>query len=309
MERWSFGFKSVGTRPLELEDRRRIARVRQRFLLRPVKFAIACGAWFLLILPILGHHVLLRNFEGWALAIWALGMFVAPLHAIRWVVDGIMRAHRLSRDLQNGVAEVLRAKGSDEGATDGSAAPVFEVLPVSAFALTINGAPNERWVISPVKSVAGPVHSVWSDFFKGHSEIDRTRERPTTEGERSELQRLIDERERFSKRYSLVMAMFTGILLATRECFHRSDTARNVVLAIAIVLATPPVLVGLWRLRLSRALRRDLESKVVVVVSFGRASQAKGAPESLERLPKSRRVWSINGAPAPWRILNYMERY
>jgi hypothetical protein len=254
---------------------------------------------------------LLRKVEGWALAIWGLGMLVAPLFAIRWVVDGVMRARRLSRDLQDGVAEMLKvdAKGSDEGSTEGSAAPVFEVLPVSGFALTIKGAPNERWVVAPVKAVAGPVRSVWSDFFKGHSDIDRTRERPTTEGERSELQRLIDDRDRHSRRYTLVMAVFTGLLLAMRQWSWEPETMRNFLLAISITLATPPALLALLRLRQSNALRRDLENKVVVVVTFGRASQAKGAPESLECLPTSRRVWSINGAPAPWRILNYSERY
>jgi hypothetical protein len=277
-----------------------------------MKFGIACGVWFLLILPILRYEESLRDFGGWIVAIWALGMYLVPVFAVRWVVDGITRARRLSRDLQDGVAEVLKvdAKGSDEGSTLGSAALVFEVLPVSAFALTINGAPNERWAVAPVKAVAGPVRSAWSEFFKGNSGIDRTRERPTTEAERSELQRLIDDREKYSTRYSLVMALFIGILFAMREwSFGRNETMRSILLFSSIVLGAPPVLLGLWRLRQSNALRRDLESRVVVVVSFGQASQAKGAPGSLERLPTSRRLWSINGAPAPWRIVNYLERY
>ena len=95
MERWSLGLKSVGTRPLAVEERRRIAGLRQRFRARPVKLGIACGLWFLLILPMFDQHERLRDFEGWALGIWALGMFVAPLFALGWVLNGITRAQRL----------------------------------------------------------------------------------------------------------------------------------------------------------------------------------------------------------------------
>ena len=107
----------------------------------------------------------------------------------------------------------------------------------------------------------------------------------------------------------MVMALLIGILLVIRELSYDSEPLRRFVLAFSIVFGVPTALLGLGRLRRSQALRRDLESRALVLVSFGQASQAKGAPESLEYLPTSRRLWSVNGAPAPWRILNYFERY
>jgi hypothetical protein len=71
------------------------------------------------------------------------------------------------------------------------------------------------------------------DYFKGDSGIDRNRGRAMTEAERGELKRLIDDRERHNKKFSLVMTLLIGLLLAIRESSYDSEPLRRLVLAFS----------------------------------------------------------------------------
>jgi len=315
MERWSLGLKSVGTRPLGPEEWKRIAMLRRGFRMRAVKLGLGCALWFLIMPAMMAARTQLRGVEGWALLIWFAGMLGAPLLWIRWVMNGWMRAHRLSRDLRGGLVERLMSPApSERQSVDGNAAGrVVEVLPTSAFVVTDNGVPNENWVVAPIAAVNGPRHLAWLDFFDGRAAQDRMTERPMTKEEQEEIARLAKRSMKTPIQMWVGSALLSVSLLVMRSSFSwirvEDDIVRKTLLGMALFVMLPPLTVTPRRALLAYGLRRDRAQGKVRIVAFGEASRAANSPDSIEYLELSRRVWSINGMPAPWRIVDEFARY
>ncbi len=179
---------------------------------------------------------------------------------------------------------------------------IVQVIPGTGFVLSSRGVANEQWRRAPVRAVAAPVRSSWLDYFGDKTPSDRRMNRPITEAERDELN---DIRRRVLKPLShaaIAVVAFSTYALIIGTLFVEK-LAHQISYGVALFLVTL-FLVNMRRAGwLVWALRRDLKEGNVVVVSFGEGNRALGAPETADFLLASRLLWSVNGAPAPWRIM------
>lgn len=271
---------------------------------RPSRMGIGCLLWIAVLVGLPTLDEVLPYFIGVWLAWWFVGLMGVSA-GLLWLRDGWQRSRILSRGLMRGKVETFvqprsGSTGSDSGAGSGEPGTVT-VLPDSGVVVSVNGKPQSDWGTVPIGEVSPFRGSAWLDHFSDAGPTDRTRDRLLEQNERDELANLIDLELRLPKilwfwiAYAAVgWTLWWSGVSSLRNEFWLLPASLGAFLSVRAILI---------RLRDRAKLRQDLDRGNAVVVAFGAESRSEGAPSSLEYLPASARIWTIDGFPAPWRLV------
>jgi hypothetical protein len=189
-------------------------------------------------------------------------------------------------DVQRGLVLVFEAPPAEQAAPGPRR---IEVLPLSTLLHTVDGVPTARFQCVPVASVGVAADS--------DSEAS---ERPLSAAERQEL---LDARPRL-RRTSLGRTLVATWAVAAflhyaAEIISAQFDLRLAILGWLIALARGAFL-AVREVRWHRRLAADLAAGSVT--RHRPPAAGPGLPRVIEFLPRSEAPWTIDGAPAPWRL-------
>lgn len=306
IERWSGPFRSVGERDLTQEE----AATLERKL--PTWFGpVTRTASFLwMACAVLGGLEFGEIGIGFAI----LSMFLLPVFVV-WARDrdGNWRRDRI--DAAYGKVERFERQArpqplDDDAERDAKLAAEeasFDILPRSGRVIASNGMPVQGRRYVWVSSVSATEPSDRTLFPKrvehtaltGNSMLQT---RPMAPGEIDEVQRFATRIGRTASLPGLIATYF-AIVLVIRSATDRIDT---VLLALGGYFAVRSA--WFWwtkyrRTELLSRIREDIENGYVALIEPGSELRVTRALKSsrLEILPKSQRLWTIDGQVANWR--------
>lgn len=332
------GLRRAGQRPLAPEERR-VVRGQARWL--AAAFAgTALGFWVVLFVA-LGTAAFIPEAQGLArgvailatllLAAGTIGLMLAARHLLR-------ESRALTRDARRGSVQRYEGVPLPSGPTalrrplrpaarrpkaDSEVPSWFEVLPHSGLLWQAGHLPEaeplRRWARllppEPIEVAATPAFAAtaaeWTEAVPGSAAPLRLGQRELAEDERRELRQ--QRRRALRSRLAVILPLdlwFAAVLgfgLRAGPPPHESGGAfRHDALSFLWLTAlTVLANVALVRvLRAARALAQDAQNGRVAILRY--PLQAEGDAETerwvtVELLPVSDAVWTIDGEPASWR--------
>lgn len=236
--------------------------------------------------------------------------------------DALRQSRALIKDIGSGQLEVYQQSEPDQQAL--VPAPLrrmnidtlksVEVLPASGFIWRVNGekAPLTAWSRASAESGRSDVANLpesaavaadWVTPFEddGLRNIYHNN-RYLTDDERSEIRRYQKKLLRFSAPAALLLTVWAIALLARGPSLSAPKGEDLFRWALIGGLAIYRDIIFIRCLLLAQRLGRDAQSGSVAVLRMKQeeSSAALSAPQ--ERLPFSGILWSLDGAPAEWRL-------
>jgi hypothetical protein len=311
---WCAGLPVTRTRQLAVEELRRLRWRRRSTMATALGWLV--GVPLVLVACAASISILLAPAEWFMSIVVVLGLFVAGPLCIVMSNDYFKRASALRRQSRD--TEVLVCEGA---ATDllvdrrgleklrrqieQSSPIVLEVLKDSSLVWTINGQPQQSWVVVPRgRTVARPDHArLAAQYVRPVDTADgtfRVHQRRLSEKECSELRSYLPSVRPMP---GIVALVANVIAVAHLLAYIRRPVG---VPLIGIVLLTVAgwcdaqfVLLLLAR----RRMLRDLRERTVVIYQPDPAVDASEA-SVMEFLPHSGAEWTTGGRAAPWRRLH-----
>lgn len=325
---WCAGLPLVERRPMEEEERRelghRAVALRWRgaaaillFPGAPMLFAVVgSAAWPSAVQDVLAVA---------AVFVIAICLPVAILVAR----DAFRRSRGLARDLAVGVVEryegplehrlialpplaLLVKAGLVEPGAEGEID--LDVLPVSRRVLMAGGRPVTRWIVAPATSVAETPQfaSMAAEWLQpagpaGGQEMLRG-ERDLAESERSEIRAYAKRLWVRALPLAVLLTVWCGVGLLARFAGARPmsgpDTLRVGLLTFLALSADMRLA---WAIQTAAQMRRDAANGRLVILrprdGFEMPGEDAGLQATVEVLPFSRRPWTQDGRPMPWRVV------
>ncbi|MFI5371944.1 MAG: hypothetical protein ACHQ52_10330 [Candidatus Eisenbacteria bacterium] len=331
-ERWCAGLVSVGTAPMDADERAGLARYARALLQAALLLGLAGGAllaWPFLLPPVLwtAPGPVSTAITALLFVSWLMGLPVAQLFAL----DCMRRYRRHERELREREVEVF------EGAIDGGRLDTEQraLLKRAAFVATEDGGQrlrlfplsstvrvpdrsgHHRWRAVRVRTVAAaPAYHLRvviprESIGVSDPRVEILRRRMTADERREVLARVAALQDAWKVLIvqALILLIAFGVILRT--------TDRNGV--VVVVFAAGLGLVMAQRVRrpvdalvLARRLKRDAAAGLVLTHRrrLGKRSEATepGATDDtawvdVEFLPVSSLSWTVRGRPARWRDL------
>ncbi|MGB8224668.1 MAG: hypothetical protein WCF10_18905 [Polyangiales bacterium] len=179
----------------------------------------------------------------------------------------------------------------------------LEVLVPVGVALRADGEPVQQPMLLSVDRLAGPVTPPPSAPLRAYVAVDpppgaEVRQRHLTAAETSEIRRIVKKWWRgllvgVPLSFALVWKWSNGVVEAWHETIGDAGQSIPWVLAGAVAL-----LLLAFGSYLLWVLERDAKLGLLIIVLMKPTNDGSGI---VERLPASRLVWTVNGAPASWR--------
>jgi hypothetical protein len=288
------GMQLTGRRTLRPDEKTGVRKRRYETLWRGVLGALLAPV----LLAAAGYVPRLLSDDFWSRLVFGISLYVLPLLGVV-TFRSLVLAQRLRHDESLGEAELF-SQTDDDGVTHHT-----ERLPFSGMLWTINDKPTLAISVADSVPVANlpdsaSVAAQWlspamstkeKNYFANKREITPSEER---ELRRHQLH-LSWERWRGLYAFDLYLVLVT-LLSAQGNVLRGYDLLGLAAFGAALLALHSRAVRDLWT---ANSLARDIASRRLLIVRVER-----GTAESpiYEVLPRSGMPWSVNGAPASWRL-------